>query len=385
MTNASSDRLDKIRGCMTGGAVGDTLGYPVEFISAISISARYGSDGITSYVYGRDGKAAFSDDTQMTLFTANGILLYDTAFSLNGAAGMPRSYIKKAYDNWLLTQNTGYENSRFLSRGFDSDIVSWLMDIPELYSLRAPGITCMGSLEALKGIDVIEDYITDVRNHSKGCGGVMRVAPVGLYGKFADIRALDIEGAQAAAITHCHPLGYMPAAVLAHVIYRLVYSADGKSLKDIVIEASSTVCELFAGNGYTDELRDLIDFSIELSENGKDDLTNIDMLGEGWVAEEALAIALYCSLRYTDDFSRGVIAAVNHSGDSDSTGAVTGNILGAICGFEAIEDKWKKDLELAGVILEMADDLYNGCPECKNGRVTDEKWQSKYVGMRYKK
>lgn len=84
--------------------------------------------------------------------------------------------------------------------------------------------------------------------------------------------------------------------------------------------------------------------------------------GGGWVAEETLAVAVYCALRYSDDFFKGVIAAVNHSGDSDSTGAVTGNILGAWLGCGAIEDKWKQNLELRSIIPGMADDLCYGCP-----------------------
>ena len=79
------------------------------------------------------------------------------------------------------------------------------------------------------------------------------------------------------------------------------------------------------------------------------------------MAEETLAIAIYCSLRHQDNFSAGVRAAVNHNGDSDSTGAVTGNILGALLGYKAIDEKWKKNLELSNVILEMADDLCHGC------------------------
>ncbi len=70
-----------------------------------------------------------------------------------------------------------------------------------------------------------------------------------------------------------------------------------------------------------------------------------------------ISIAIYCALRYEDDFSKGILAAVNHNGDSDSTGAVNGNILGAWVGYKAIDGEWKKDLELKDVILEMADDL----------------------------
>ena len=74
-----------------------------------------------------------------------------------------------------------------------------------------------------------------------------------------------------------------------------------------------------------------------------------------------LGISLYCALKYQNDFSAGIIAAVNHKGDSDSTGAVTGNILGALLGYNAIDDQWKEDLELSDVILEIADDLCHGC------------------------
>ena len=96
---------------------------------------------------------------------------------------------------------------------------------------------------------------------------------------------------------------------------------------------------------------------VDFRDNKESDLDNIHRLGEGWVGEETLGIALYCALRYQNDFSKGIITAVNHNGDSDSTGAVTGNILGAIFGFETIEQKWKDNLELIDVILKVSDNL----------------------------
>ena len=83
------------------------------------------------------------------------------------------------------------------------------------------------------------------------------------------------------------------------------------------------------------------------------------LAGEGWVAEEALVIAIYCCLRYPDDFSKCLIVSVNHKGDSDSTGAIAGNIIGAYLGYDEIEEKWKEDLELSDVILGVADHLYS--------------------------
>ena len=115
-----------------------------------------------------------------------------------------------------------------------------------------------------------------------------------------------------------------------------------------------------------------------MAANGSIDPDNIHALGGGWVAEETLAIAIYCALRYSDDFSRGVAASVNHSGDSDSTGAVTGNILGAWLGRSAIEEKWTRTLELKKVILEMADDLCDACTPSGDGSAPSPQWEKKY-------
>jgi ADP-ribosylglycohydrolase len=105
-------------------------------------------------------------------------------------------------------------------------------------------------------------------------------------------------------------------------------------------------------------MAELAERAIFLLDNGKADLENVDHLGEGWTGEEALAIALYCALKHFDSFEDAMIAAVNHGGDSDSTGAVTGNILGAAIGYEAIPQFYKDDLEMHDLILHMADDLY---------------------------
>ena len=44
----------------------------------------------------------------------------------------------------------------------------------------------------------------------------------------------------------------------------------------------------------------------------------------------------------TESFEEGLIAAVNLGGDSDSIGAVFGQIAGAYYGFDAIPDRWVK-------------------------------------------
>ncbi len=87
------------------------------------------------------------------------------------------------------------------------------------------------------------------------------------------------------------------------------------------------------------------------------DTDAISRLGEGWVGEEALAISVYCALKYQDDFKKALTAAVNHNGDSDSTGAITGNILGAYLGLSTIPVEWIENIELKDCLLQIADDL----------------------------
>jgi ADP-ribosylglycohydrolase len=76
-------------------------------------------------------------------------------------------------------------------------------------------------------------------------------------------------------------------------------------------------------------------------------------LGEGWIAEEALAIAVYCLLG-TDDVRKGLTASVSHSGDSDSTGAILGNLYGAAYGHAALPREWSSQVEGRGTITALA-------------------------------
>lgn len=381
--------MDRVRGCLFGGAVGDALGYPVEFLSEREILSGYGPRGIRQYCLDESsGRALISDDTQMTLFTADGLLVGETRGHMRGIRAWPRCYVAMAYQDWLRTQELSYEEGRSVRHQDRQKPISWLLDVPQLYHCRAPGNTCLDSLQSRReGDKRVEDYIAAPLNGSKGCGGIMRIAPQALiYHKHIDIKTMDYEAAQIAAITHGHSLGYMPAAVLAHILYRIVFpetfSGRTQTLREIVLEARDTAAEIFHGDKHLQELTDIIDLAIQLSANENADRDNIRQIGQGWVAEETLGIALYCALRHQDDFSEGVISAVNHGGDSDSTGAVTGNILGALLGYHAIEERWKDNLELAEVILEMADDLSQGCPMREFDSYRDPVWVRKYIKMR---
>jgi ADP-ribosyl-[dinitrogen reductase] hydrolase len=325
-------------GCLLGGAVGDALGAPVEFLSAAQIRDRFGPSGIGDIApaYGRVG--AITDDTQMTLFTAEGLLRAYHRLMARGITSVA-GVTHRAYLRWLGTQGEPPAEG--------TDTSGWLVSLPALHARRAPGNACLSALQSgTLGTP------TKPINASKGCGGVMRVAPVGLV-------ASDPfgTGCEIAAITHGHPSGYLAAGHLAAVVGGLV---AGTSLDEAIASATERL-EREAGS--TECVR-AVKAAVELSREGPGGAEDVARLGEGWVAEEALAIAIYCALAVQREptpmiaFERGVRLAVNHGGDSDSTGAIAGNLLGTLLGKEAIPPHWLARLELQDEIEAVAVDMY---------------------------
>lgn len=387
---------DCIRGSLMAGAAGDAIGYPVEFMSRNAILARYGDKGITEFKLDSDGKALVSDDTQMTLFTANGMLMGLTRGYMRGIGGDPKDYVDGAYIDWYYTQTVNKKSER------DDFHYTWLRDLPELAHRRAPGITCLNACESLLAH-------RDVENNSKGCGGIMRVAPMGLLdasfkesggsGFYYKTVYLAEAGAHIARVTHLHPLGYLPAALMTLLLSRIVPLTPDEvkeSIIDIINDGLDVMMNMY-GNDYAkykEYLRALTLKAVNLAHSNISDIQAIMQLGEGWTAEEAWAISLYCVIRHVDNMKEAIIAAVNHDGDSDSTGSITGNIMGAIYGYEAIKrerlfcpygKKFEDTIELHNIILAIADDLYTGCIISEYDPIdTPEKkqWYARYCEMK---
>lgn len=326
---------DKIRGSLMAGAAGDVLGYPVEFMSRQAILSQYGKNGITQFDLDHDGKALVSDDTQMTLFTANGMLMGLTRGYMRGIGGRPEAYVMFAYMDWYFTQ-TG---------GTDREPYTWLCNLTKMAHRRAPGLTCMKACEDLENGN-------KVQNNSKGCGGIMRVAPMGLFMTSFKAREnrgysdaeLATAGAEIARVTHKHPLGFLPAAVLTLLLSKLVAMPIERCKTEFVglVEESINILNEIYEDEYSKAKEYLVRLTrkaVELALSETPDEVAIRELGEGWVAEETWAIAVFCALRHIDDPKDAIIAAVNHDGDSDSTGAVTGNIIGAIYGYKTLKEE----------------------------------------------
>ena len=324
------EKRDRVLGCLLGGAVGDALGYPVEFLSEPEILRQYGPAGIQTLAQA-GSPARVSDDTQMTLFAANAWI-----YGCSGE-GWDISTAWLAYREWLGTQ--GDESRMGKPR-------MWIYGDRRLHARRAPGNTCLSAIRSSDRGGTLENPV----NNSKGCGTVMRAAP---YGLMPGSRETAMERAAAdAALTHGHPLAWGSSAWLAACVHALVEGAG--PLADRV--ADIKLPQRLNPDG---TLLALVQKAIALA-NREDvtDLEAIHALGEGWVAEEALAIALFCALRHRDDFAAAIRAAVNHKGDSDSTGAICGNILGAFLGAEAVAKAFDPEqLELKDIIQPLSLDL----------------------------
>lgn len=330
-------------GCLLGGAVGDALGAPVEFMKRTEILRRFGPNGITQYVPAYGGLGTITDDTQMSLFTAEGLIRGWVRGRFKGITTYS-GVTAHAYLRWLQTQ--GERPSCDID--FGTDEPGWLFQQRQLHSRRAPGNTCLSALRAMSSLG------EPARNDSKGCGGVMRVAPVGLFAwrlrQYESAHDAFRLGTELAALTHGHPTGALTGGVLAVLILALT---DGASLPE-ALAASKAI--LRAETGHEETLR-AIERAETLAVSGLPHEEAIARLGQGWIAEEALAISIYCAL-VARNFKQGVILAVNHDGDSDSTGSIVGNLLGAMHGVKAIPTEWLEPLELRDVITELAEDLY---------------------------
>ena len=326
---ASEDRYfaDRVLGCLLGGAVGDALGFEVEFSSLGAIRERFGPAGIRQPALNPAGKAIVSDDTQMTLFTAEGLI---EGIARNGSTKTVDvlDAVRAATLDWYAMQMGQHVDGR-------------LAEYPVLGEDRARGTTCASGC-ALGAKGTPENPI----NNSKTCGGVMRVAPVGLWLGLSDEEVFEL-AARCAAQTHGHPSGYLSAGALASVVRNLL----GGLGPDRCAERSIEIARNWPG---ADETVAAIEHARELARKcHADHASAVAELGEGWFGDEALAIGLYSAL-VASDFADAVCIASNHGGDSDSTASIAGQIYGAWKGLTGIPHAWVRRLDTLDPLLDEA-------------------------------
>ncbi|WP_344342041.1 ADP-ribosylglycohydrolase family protein [Kitasatospora putterlickiae] len=357
----------RVRGCLLGGAVGDALGSPVEFLSWGAIRERYGAAGVTGLVADGEGVVGrVGDGTQLTVFTAEGWLhgyQRNSSYGLGGAEG---AIMRDACLRWLDTQEhpepPPAEGLRHRTGRLREE--RWL------YARRAPGEACLSGLRVEHTPDPYgrpDGAAGPVNPGSKGCGAVMRSAPFGFTDRGAE-RAFEF-AAQCARITHGHPTAYYAAGAFAAMINYLVH---GESPEGAVRRAM----ELLARYPGYEETGAALRRAVDLSADGEASVERLQTLGAGRVAEEALAIGVYALLGRTRPQafhvgSRGAVCdsrpprtaveaafllSVNHSGDSGSTGSICGNLLGAHHGDVRLPHHWIARVEGRAAIAALADD-----------------------------
>ena len=321
-------RLQRAIGSMIGGAYGDMLGSAVEWLKLPEIREKYGPHGIAVptpfHIW---PEPVITDDTQMAMSTARGLLDWRSSGAARDRSLMTAVY--QQYLAWLKTQ-----------------------DDPQL--ARGPGSTCLAALRSGRMGTILRPL-----NEGAGCGGIMRVHPVGIAHWKNPQLAFQL-GMDIAAITHGDPRGYIPAGIHAALIALLV---RGVALYDAVMSARSRARD-HKVRGVSEVLRTIDEaLNTEPSDESPADIIDSRLGKEsprpgGWLGHDALAIALFAIFWPNggkgDNFPiRAVQIAVNHSGDSDSTGALAGAILGAVYGPEPFE----RELSRHGIVLEHHDEL----------------------------
>lgn len=297
----------KLHSVLAAGALGDAVGYAVEFDSWARIQQDWGPQGLARWpLHPKTGTMAASDDTQMTLFAMEAI---GSVLTLRGPLATESELLvasRSAFLRWLQTQGG---NGPLGSAG--------LLGRAEMFHRAAPGNTCISALTQIaRG--------SAVANQSKGCGAAMRAAP---YAALAKDFGLDFVWRAASAqgdLTHRHIDGHISGAALAFII-----GSEPKDMGELAsrsLEAASRA-ELAGAVGTAHKLRQAVD----LSSCPMDPQTLCNVIGEGWVGDEAVGVALWCALR-SSSASEAIFMAANHRGDSDSTASMAGQLAAGIHG-----------------------------------------------------
>ena len=356
------DKRDRIRGAMIGCAAGDALGYPVEVLSEAAIVERYGLRGITDYDLDENGTAHITADTQLMLLSANGILFAHTRGALRGIMAPVYQYFDAFYMDWYRLQT---EKQPRRAR------CGWINAYPALSAKRAPSPTSMRVFSSDKFGSMDKPV-----NDSKGSGCLLRAAPIGLSYSDDPAYILDL-AANTAALTHGNEVTWVASGVLALIISLIIHQE--LSIAEAVNETLKALDKSFPDSRKAvHELLSSIWSARPLATSASSDLDAIHALGEGWVSNEALAIGILCALRYENDIAGAMTFAANHGGNSSTTAAIAGMLVGARIGFNAIPDRFVDRLELVDVILELADDVTTDCPMSDWGP-SNPVWEHKYI------
>jgi ADP-ribosylglycohydrolase len=320
---------DRFLGCIYGLAIGDALGYPVEFMSLKEIEKILGPNGVTGFDSLKHPEIAsrirqpigsYSDDTQMSLATANALI------------------------------NAKSDNLEDIMQEVVKEYISWA-DSPE--NNRYPGNTCMAGIRNLKaGMHWTNSGIPN----GKGCGAAMRTAPIGLY--FADDIHSLINCSQAVgSCTHKDSGAIAAGSVVAYVIRNAILYGSLINKNPSLLNNQEFIEEILNARKVSFPLKSKLE-KLNQNLNYQDSRGALKKLGQGWHGDEAVAMALYCFLKSPRDYRKTVLAGTNIDGDSDSVALIAGAISGAYNGIQSIPQEWINQIENKELLRETAEKLY---------------------------
>lgn len=354
------------RGCLLGMAVGDAMGYPVDPLSLREICENYGPNGLLGYDL-VNGYADVTSYTQLAAFTINGLLIALTRGQMMGKMAPLVKYIGLSSREWLASQRPW---------GRPEHTFCWLLQHPEICRRRCMDTRMLDTLSR-ENLGTMEAPTNSFITPS----GLTAAIGVGLF--YAPDRIeqweLDRLGAEAVALTHGGPLAFLTGAALAHIISRCL--AEPKiSMRALVMETIQAIKQQF-GSQYNQcsELTGLLHMAVTLAEDAG--YTSFEVMEKLHCenAAQVLAGAIYACMFGGEEFDACMIAAVNHSGRSTAVGTITGALLGLRHGEASLPDFYMDCLEPAGILTDLADDLFHGCPMEMGKRLFDADWDHKYV------
>ncbi|MGF1505061.1 MAG: ADP-ribosylglycohydrolase family protein [Anaerolineae bacterium] len=295
----------RARSFIYGLALGDALGYPIEFLKMDKITTIYGPQGITE----PPNPALYSDDTQTSIVVAESLI------------------------------EQGEHDTEAVMDSFTKHFIGWA-NSPD--NARHPGHTVTEAARTLSaGISWRESGADRMGN-----GSAIRVAPIGYFYQHAPDRLRDVAAAVGMA-THNNPTAIAATVGAAYCVKLALDGAPPEQYVNLLLQAVGEMDETFS-----DTLRN---FGHVLA--WTDEVNAVKHIGAGWGAHEAVAMSVYCAMRHPDDYAAAVQRAVNTEGDSDSVGCITGSIVGARVGVPGIPQDWIARLENLKEITDLADRL----------------------------
>ena len=367
------------RGCLTGLAIGDAMGYTVDTKTWAQIREDYGPYGLMGFDL-CNGYADVTSHTQLAAFSCNGLLIGQTRGLTRGTMAPLVRYVELAQQEWAIGQRRYDQPARNLC---------WVFRISELRRRHCTDTRMVETLNrALERSRTSRDYRGSMeapRNSYDDPASISSAVAVGLFAQASRIEQeeLDRLGAESVALTYGSPLTFLPGAVIAHLVSSCLKDQD-TPLKELIEEALTALRDQFSREyRQVKEIVSLVHQAISLAESRN--LKPVEAMeklkcGNG---AQVLAGAVYAALLCEEDFDRAMIVAVNHSGKSAAVGALTGAILGARMGFQELPEFYVESLELAPVLRELADDMLQGCPMVKGNKLFDGDWDRRYLHGEY--